>query len=61
MRSVWDGAKSKACHLVEGRWKGYKDVAPDIEFANLQEEALKKLGKPNEDDFSKWAKEQEQQ
>jgi hypothetical protein len=46
---------------VEGRWKGYKDVAPDIEFANLQEEALKKLGKPNEDDFSKWAKEQEQQ
>lgn len=60
MRLVWDGTKSKAYDSVERRWKGYKDVSPDIEFANLQEEALKKLGKPNEDDFSKWAKEQEQ-
>jgi hypothetical protein len=60
LRPVWDGAKSKACDSLERRWKGHKDVSSDIEFANLQEEALKKLGTPNEDDFSKWTKEQEQ-
>ncbi|KAE9365141.1 HET-domain-containing protein [Stipitochalara longipes BDJ] len=59
LRPVWDGEISKACDSVEERWKGYKDVLPEPEFTRLQEEALMNLGNPNEDDFNKWAKEQE--
>jgi hypothetical protein len=61
LRPVWDGAKSKACDSVEERWKGYQDVVPDAEFIEMQTDALKTLGNPNEDDFIKWAKEQEQE
>jgi hypothetical protein len=46
LRPVWKSAKSKASDSVERRWKGYKDVSPDIEFANFQEKAQKKLGNP---------------
>jgi hypothetical protein len=61
LRPIWDGEsqESKACASVEERWKGYKDVIPEPEFTKLQEQALMNLGNPNEDDFIKWAKEQE--
>lgn len=61
LRPIWDGESQeiKACASVEERWKGYKDVIPGPEFTKLQEQALMNLGNPNEDDFIKWAKEQE--
>lgn len=59
LRPVWDGEKSRARDSVEERWKGYKDVLPEPEFTKMQEEALMNLGNPNEDDFIKWAKQQD--
>ncbi|KAL3425211.1 hypothetical protein PVAG01_04492 [Phlyctema vagabunda] len=61
LRPVWDGKISETCDSTEERWRGYKAVSPDKEFKDLQAEAQKCLGNPNEeDDFLKWAKEQEQ-
>lgn len=60
LRPIWDGRKSKACTLVEERWNGYKAYSPHPDFVRLQDEALLKLGKPNEDEFKLWSKEQEQ-
>jgi len=45
LKPVWNGTKSKACDSLERR-KAYKDVSPDIEFANFQETAQKRLGSP---------------
>lgn len=59
VRPIWDGENSKICDSVEDRWRGYKDTHPDFEFGQLQELALQNLGNPNEEDFIKWAKEQE--
>ena len=60
LRPIWDGENSAVCESVEERWKGYENASPDLEFTDLQTKALKNLGNPKEDDFIKWAKEQEQ-
>ncbi|KAF8856288.1 HET-domain-containing protein [Acephala macrosclerotiorum] len=60
LRPIWDGRKAKSCDSTEDRWKGYIDMPPDEKFIDLQEEALRNLGAPNEDDFIKWSKEQAQ-
>lgn len=60
LRPIWDGKKSEVCESVEARWKGYEASFPDHEFTQFQREALLRLRKFDEDDFTKWAKEQEE-
>ncbi|RDW75474.1 hypothetical protein BP6252_06616 [Coleophoma cylindrospora] len=60
LRPVWDGERSTTCESLEERWKGYKAVPPNREFSDLQTKALENLENPDEDDFIRWSKEQEQ-
>jgi hypothetical protein len=60
LRPVWDGEVSSECDSADERWKGYEAVLPDPEFKDFQTEALQHLGNPNEENFFKWVKEEQQ-